>query len=127
MAAYLPALLARKVGNALMVLELKISTKYFRAVYEQRKTFEIRYNDRNFQVGDWLLLREIDEKYQYTGEVVFAYVPYLTEDYCKNDYVTMSLSNLLYPRKLHASDIDEIKQEIESGEVWNTLKRNGAL
>lgn len=108
-----------------MVHELKISTKYFRAVYEQRKTFEIRYIDRNYQVGDWLLLREIDEKYQYTGEVVFVYVPYLTEDYCKNDYVTMSLSNLLYPD--NQDDIDEISQHINNGTIWKYIEADGFL
>lgn len=38
--------------------ELKILPEYYRAVIERRKAFEIRRNDRNFQVGDELHLRE---------------------------------------------------------------------
>ena len=34
---------------------LKIETEFFKAVKERRKTFEIRKNDRNFQVGDILI------------------------------------------------------------------------
>ncbi|HBD0694848.1 TPA: DUF3850 domain-containing protein, partial [Enterococcus faecalis] len=37
---------------------LKIETEFFKAVKERRKTFEIRKNDRNFQVGDILILEE---------------------------------------------------------------------
>lgn len=38
--------------------ELKTLTQFFPFVKSGAKTFEIRLNDRNFQVGDTLLLRE---------------------------------------------------------------------
>lgn len=38
--------------------DLKTWTEYFQAVKSGDKTFEIRENDRNFKVGDVLLLRE---------------------------------------------------------------------
>jgi hypothetical protein len=48
--------------------ELKIWPEYFEPVWEYKKTFEIRVNDRNFQVGDLLYLREWDpELEEYTG------------------------------------------------------------
>ena len=41
-----------------MVHELKTDPAVFKAVSEGRKNFEIRKNDRNFQVGDELWLKE---------------------------------------------------------------------
>ena len=46
------------------VHELKTDPDVFDAVAAGLKTFEIRYNDRNYQVGDQLLLR----KTRHTGE-----------------------------------------------------------
>lgn len=37
--------------------ELKILPKYFSEVYSGNKTFEVRKNDRNFKVGDMLILK----------------------------------------------------------------------
>lgn len=38
--------------------ELKLSTKYFKDVEKGIKTFELRKNDRDFKVGDTLILKE---------------------------------------------------------------------
>lgn len=38
--------------------ELKTDSEVFQAVVEGRKTFEIRFNDRDFKVGDELVLLE---------------------------------------------------------------------
>lgn len=45
-----------------MTHHLKIKPEYFQAVIDGKKPFEIRYNDRNFQTGDRVILEE------YTGE-----------------------------------------------------------
>ena len=37
---------------------LKISPYYINEVIEGNKTFEVRKNDRNFQVGDVIILQE---------------------------------------------------------------------
>ncbi len=40
--------------------ELKLIQPYFEDVWNGTKTFELRKNDRNFQVGDLVALREFD-------------------------------------------------------------------
>lgn len=40
--------------------ELKCWPTYFQEVYQGRKTFEVRLNDRNYQMLDRLRLREFD-------------------------------------------------------------------
>ena len=56
--------------------ELKILPKYFDAVAKRIKTFEIRKNDRNYQVGDTLILEEWDNGH-YTGRTISRYVCYV--------------------------------------------------
>lgn len=59
--------------------ELKIYPKYFEDVTSGKKTFEVRKNDRNFQVGDILPLKEWDN-IKYSGREVRAMVVYLLND-----------------------------------------------
>lgn len=46
---------------------LKIKSEYFVSIINGNKTAEIRYNDCNYQVGDILVLNEIDEEGNLTG------------------------------------------------------------
>jgi hypothetical protein len=58
--------------------ELKTWPQYFERVNVGDKTFEVRRNDRNFQVGDFLCLREWDPTTEkYTGKVFHAVVTYI--------------------------------------------------
>ena len=45
-----------------MIHELKTWPEYFKDVAAGIKTFELRKNDRDFQVGDELVLKEYDPK-----------------------------------------------------------------
>ena len=56
--------------------QLKLASRYFDAVKEGLKTFEIRFNDRGYQKGDWLILREWDG-FCYTGRECVRQVTYL--------------------------------------------------
>jgi len=48
--------------------ELKCWPEYFQEIYYNKKRFEIRKNDRNYQVGDLLLLKEYNQKTnEYSG------------------------------------------------------------
>ncbi|MEN3759372.1 ASCH/PUA domain-containing protein [Aeromonas veronii] len=75
-----------------MIHELKIKPEYFAAVVSGDKTFEIRNNaDRNFQVGDTLLLWEWDEGF--TSQTVERTVSYITDFEQKPGYVVLGLAN----------------------------------
>lgn len=45
-----------------MIHQLKIDSEYFDDVASGKKTFEVRKNDRNFLVGDFLALNETAEE-----------------------------------------------------------------
>lgn len=58
---------------------LKTWPEQFSAVLHGRKRYEIRTNDRNFQEGDELMLREWDPKTQrYSGRHILTTVTYIT-------------------------------------------------
>jgi len=73
--------------------KLKILPKFFQAIYNRDKMFEIRRNDREFKVGDGIFFMEWDEEKQmYTGRQLGAEITYIINDseYCKEGYVTFS-------------------------------------
>ena len=72
---------------------IKILPEYYNAIDSGEKSFEVRYNDRNYQVYDILHLREWYNG-NYTGREMVVEVTYLLDapDYCKEGYVIMSIS-----------------------------------
>ena len=77
--------------------ELKILPKYFQAVWSGIKTFELRKDDRDYQRGDILVLREWDGE-EYTGSAICVKVTYIlqnAEKYgLKDGYVIMGIRHL---------------------------------
>ena len=77
-----------------MIHGLKIRPKYFDAVRSGEKTFELRQNDRDFRVGDYLALNEWDGE-SYTGRTELVKVTYMLNpnDFmtCRGGYVVMSI------------------------------------
>ncbi|TNY96431.1 DUF3850 domain-containing protein [Vibrio parahaemolyticus] len=63
--------------------ELKILPQYFDAQLSGAKPFEVRCFDRDYQVGDEILLREIHPPYNvarpgaYTGRTILLIITYL--------------------------------------------------
>lgn len=55
------------------VHELKILPQYFEMVANGSKRFELRKDDRDYKVGDLLVLKEYDGK-DYTGRKLSAYI-----------------------------------------------------
>lgn len=70
--------------------DLKILPEFFGDVVSNRKTFEIRQNDRDFLVGDVLHLLEWNGG-RFTGKSVSRAVCYITDYEQKPGFVVMGL------------------------------------
>lgn len=57
---------------------LKCSPEFFMDVFERRKNFEIRINDRNFQAGDAIRLMEYSLEGGYTNSWCERQITYVT-------------------------------------------------
>lgn len=77
--------------------KLKTWIPYYQEVKNGNKTFEIRKNDRDFEVGDILILEEWNHDTQtYTGNFIYKKVKYITQGGkfgIEEGYVVMSLAN----------------------------------
>lgn len=78
--------------------ELKCWPEHFAAVTHpdptQRKTAELRLNDRDYEVGDWLIMREYDpQKSVFTGFMEIFYVTHILSGgpWLSKGYVMLSL------------------------------------
>ncbi|MFS7399016.1 ASCH/PUA domain-containing protein [Carnobacterium maltaromaticum] len=77
------------------VHELKIGSEFFEAVKDGRKKFEIRKNDRNYQEGDILILKEYDPHTQlFSGEIIKVEITYMTDWEQKDDYVVLGIEEI---------------------------------
>ncbi|HML73349.1 MAG TPA: ASCH/PUA domain-containing protein [Anaerohalosphaeraceae bacterium] len=84
---------------------LKIWPKYFNDIESGAKTFEVRKNDRMFDVGDYLILRSFDpDKQAYTGEILVVHVDYVLfpgsdciPDAIHQDYVVLGIQVMALP------------------------------
>jgi hypothetical protein len=71
---------------------LKTIQPYFDHIIQRKKTFEVRKNDREFNVGDILLLKE----YPYTDREIRCEITYIMTDpnFVKEGFVIMGLKFL---------------------------------
>jgi ASC-1-like (ASCH) protein len=95
--------------------DLKCGPEYFQAVKEGKKPFEVRNNDRDFHVGDYINLREYDRVKQcYTGEVVLKIrITYVLKDYpaLLDGFVVLGLElpkNYTLPSKEDLEDLENL-------------------
>ena len=59
--------------------DLKLQSRYYDDVMMGRKTFELRKNDRDYQVGDVFVLREFDNN-RYTGRYFIQVIGYILKE-----------------------------------------------
>ena len=110
-----------------MIHALKIDPEYYEAIQNGKKRFEIRRNDRNFRVGDYLALNELDDtRTKYTGRSLIVKVTYMlsNENYLQPGFVAMGIA--LYSRRAEkivresgfvSTTIDSVKTSIAGIEL----------
>ena len=77
--------------------DLKLLPVYFHEVVLGNKNFEIRLNDRDFKVGDKIILREFEGISQdYTGEFVEGEIMFVTDFMQAPGYVVFSFKPTFY-------------------------------
>lgn len=74
------------------ILVLKIAPEFFQPIEDGIKNFDVRFNDRDYKVGDVLCLAEFDGK-AYSGRYVYVEVTYILDDprYCLKGHVIMGI------------------------------------
>jgi hypothetical protein len=75
--------------------KLKLSKMFFDDVRSGRKSFELRKNDRDYQIGDILELREMDNG-EPTGRVIEKEITYILEGFAglKEDWCILALADI---------------------------------
>lgn len=76
-----------------MLHSKKIKEEYFKKVVEGYKPYEIRVNDCDYRVGDYLALNEINENGLYTGRFTVTKIIEIFEatEYIQENYVVLTL------------------------------------
>lgn len=75
-----------------MIHRLNITQEYFLAKLQGIKLFEVRKNDRNYKLGDTLVLYELNEQKERTGRTISQSVNYISEhpEYLQDGYIILS-------------------------------------
>lgn len=87
--------------------ELKTWPEFFKAIWDNEKHFELRKDDRGYQGGDTLMLREWTKRSGYSGRAVKARVTYLLGGQwpgLQEGYVVMSIERVREFAKYGVSD-----------------------
>lgn len=76
-----------------MFHHLKIYPDFFESIIDGSKTFEIRKNDRDYHVGDYLYLNEYFPKKGYSYRFIKVLVTYVFSDslYVKDGFVILGI------------------------------------
>lgn len=76
-----------------MIHAVKITPEYYEAVKDGSKRFEVRKDDRPYDVGDYIALNEHDVS-GYTGRAMIFKITYALRShfYCKEGYVILGIA-----------------------------------
>ena len=115
---------------------LKTDTKVFQDVLDGNKTFEIRFNDRDFQVGDSVLLKETKftgeqiesgQPLIFTGREIHKRISYLLSGYGLQDgWVILGIADES-GQKSQQAKIDELQGRVDGAlKILDGMRHNGA-
>lgn len=78
-----------------MIHKLKLERKYYLDSKNGSKSFEVRINDRNYKVGDLILLCEIGDNKNFTGASHIKEIRYVLDssELVKEKYVILGVAN----------------------------------
>lgn len=111
----------------MIVHKLKIWPVFFIAVVNGKKFFEIRKMDRDYQVGDEILLQEYSHSESaYTGREVSCRITYIyrSNDFLKDNHGVIAIKMIDIPTEEKIEQIrSSSKSEIETVEALELLVR----
>jgi len=72
---------------------LKTIEPFWSDVYHKKKCFELRKNDRHFEVGDYVHLQKWDDYTKVYGGCIHATITYIVNDarFCKDGFVAFQI------------------------------------
>ena len=76
------------------VHKIKTVDPYFQEAWEYTKTFEVRFNDRAYKVGDEVVLMEYNAEHDfYSGREIRCVINYILEDFegLKDGWIAFSI------------------------------------
>ncbi len=88
-----------------IIHELKTINPYFTDMWLMKKRFEVRFNDRNFKIGEILNLKEYDPiTKKYSDRSIWCEIIYILDnpDYVKEGYVILGIKE--FDRKCYWLD-----------------------
>lgn len=93
--------------------ELKTLPQYFVEQVKGAKQFEVRLNDRNFEVGDVLILKEYDNGY--TGTEICVRVTYVLKDFIglKDGWVVLGTEPLIKEEQDLYEELERYKEALD--------------
>lgn len=91
--------------------ELKTHPQYFRKTLIGCKPFEIRLNDRDFKIGDTVILKEWDEDCgEYTGRELSGRIRYILHD----NFVGISKGYIAFTLELFEDEYHRLAEDERS-------------
>ena len=76
---------------------LKLFKKYFQRMVDCDMRGQVRYNDRDYQIGDTITFHEGQQEltgYEYTGRTISARISYIDDFGCQHGHINISLSDI---------------------------------